>query len=273
MARRKLSTNISKINKTPFLSQHEKDTKIDIVISRQKLTPKKQREKITDIVNWPEVHSEMNLTELFAARVSMMKILKSIKPENSIHKFIGLLKDADAACSDAWAATIVLRGLIASAPEISSYELGLPHQLEQCAILNMEKAVESLTCTLLNPNYLESLRRKSTNNNRHRLTVGRVEKYMKDVNSWKCIGSMLAKEINEGNMQFVRGVLETLEARSISGRDQGEMTDQKSYLTHKEAFMQRIEDRKGIETVMGGLDQEATPVRLIQPAFRILIAS
>lgn len=266
MARHKFGADIKKINRIPFLSQDEKDAKIDALISRKKLIPKKQREKITDFVNWPEVHAEMDLTELFAARVSLMKILKFIKPGHSIHKFVGLLKDADAACSDAWATATVLRSLVASVPEVSSYEPGLPHQLERCTILNMERAVENLTCVLLNPNYLESLRHKSTYNNQHRLTVGRVQKYTKDVKSWKCIGSMLTKEINEGNMQFVRGVLETLEARSISEKDQ-EITNQKSYLAHKEALMQIMEGQKSTDTAMRGSDQGATPVSLIQPVF------
>lgn len=268
MAGHELEAVMKKTGKFPFLSQDEKNTKIDVLISRQKLIPKKQREKTTDFVNWPETHAEMDLTELFAARVSLMKVLKFIKPGHSIHKFIGLFKDADAACSDAWATVIALRSLVASVPKISSYEPGLPHQLERCAILNIERAVGSLTCILLNPNYLESLRRKSTHKNQHKLTVGRVEEYTKDVKSWKCIGSMLTKEINEGNMQFVRGVLETLEARSISGKDQKEMTNQKSYLTHKEALMQIIGGRKGIDTAMRGLDQGATPVSFIQPVFR-----
>lgn len=269
MVRRKYAVEI-KINSSSSLSQAQKDRKIDKINNRPKLIPKGQREKI-QVINWPNAHVEMEFAELVATRVSLMETLKSIKPENNIHKFIGVLNDADTACDDAWEAAVILRGLVAIVPEISPNEPGLPYLLERCAIHNMERAVERLTCILLNPNNLEMLGRVS-NNGKLRSIFEKVKRYMKEARSWKSIGHMLIKGINEGNVQFVRGVLGALEARSVGGKSREEMVDPKSQLLSKEAFMQKMESRKGIDTAMEGLDQGAVPVSLIHSVSGAAIA-
>lgn len=230
--------------------------------NRHKLIPKKQQDKVSVIENWPEVHPEMELTELIAARGSLMETLKSIKPGSSFHKFIGLFNDADAACNDAWAVATTLHSLVASVPEMPSYgtnEPGLSYLLDRSAIRDTEKAVEKLTCMLLAPNNVEILGSISTRISLLKSTVERVERYMGEVRSWKCIGDKLIKGMNEGNEQFIRGVLEALEACCVGGKDREDTIDPRSYLATGTS-MRIMRRHHATDTTMEGLDQEATPV-------------
>lgn len=230
---------------------------------RHKLIPKKQQNKISVIENWPDVHPEMELPELIAARGSLMETLKSIKPGNSFYRFIGLLNDADAACNDAWAVATTLRGLVTSAPEMPSYgtnEPGLSCLLDYCAIREIEKAVKKLTCVLLAPSNVEILGSISTRISLLKSTVERVEQYMGEVRSWKCIGDKLIKGMNEGNEQFIRGVLDALEACYVGGKDREDTVDLKSYLIATGTSTRRMRRHHATDTTMEGLGQEATPV-------------
>lgn len=237
---------------------------VDVIGSnRHKLIPKKQQHKIPVIENWPKVHTEMEIIELIAARGSLMETLKYIKPESNFYKFIFLFNEADAACNDAWTVITTLRGLVTTVPGMPSHgtnEPGLSHPLDRCAILDMEKAVEKLTCMLLAPNNVEILGSISTRISLLRSTVEKVECYTKEVRSWKCIGHILIKGITEGNEQFIKGVLEALEARSVGGKSYEDAIDPKSYLIATKPSTRRTSRHKGIDTTMEGSDQEAIPV-------------
>lgn len=246
------------------LEQKTNGKGVDVISSsRHKLIPKKQQHKIPAIENWPKVHTEMELIELIAARGSLMETLKSIKPESNFYKFIRLFNEADAACNDAWAVITTLRGIVTTVPEMPSYgtnKPGLPYLLDRCVILDIEKAVEKLTCMLLAPNNVKILGNISTRISLLKSTVERVECYTKEVRSWKCIGHILIKGITEGNEQFIKGVLEALEARSVGGKSYEDAIDPKSYLIATEPSTRRMSRHKGIDTMMEELDQEATPV-------------
>lgn len=203
-----------------------------------------------------------------------METLKFIKPESNFYKFIRLFNEADAACNDAWAVITTLRGLVAITPKMPSCgtnEPGLSYLLDRCAILDMEKAVEKLTCILLAPNNVETLGSISTRISLLKSTIERVECYMKEVRSWRRIGYILINGITQGNEQFVKGVLEALEARSVGGKSYEDAIDPKSYLIATEPYTRRTSRHKGIGATIERLDQEATPVSFSYSAFKVEI--
>lgn len=268
---------MNKLRTSAFLSQkEEKEEQTNAVLNqaeyfnRPKLIPMKQQDKISAI-DWPEVHADMGIAELIAARVSLIEALKSLKPEKPPCGLIGLFNDADTACNDVWTATVLLRCLVPSISEMPSCgigEQGLPYLLKNFAILDMEKAVEKLTCELLNPNNSKIFQRSSPLVGQLKSNAKMVGRYTTEAKSWGQIGDMLIKGINEGNTQFVRGALEALEARSAAIKSHEETAESRSHLISRENFIQRMEGQKGLDTAMEGLGQGAIPVCPIQSSIQ-----
>lgn len=270
------AAQIREIEASILLTRSEKDNRIHEIHERSaaakkerkirpKLTPKGKRKEIPAISNWPEPHAEIELAELFVARDSMMTVLNMIKPHNDLYKFVELFRDADSACTTLWATVIALHGMGARMPSSEGFELQIIHSIHYRVISDMEKAVETLTCKLLDPTNPIKLCQNSAHAQYFHTVKSKFKRDTAEVKMWMRIGDMLVKAFNEGNMQFFKGILQTLEVISTNKNNREEILEPKRrYLISKAVFTERMEERNGGGVTGRKVAREPAPVSLIQ---------
>lgn len=248
------------------LSAEEKDKQILQVVekatiaSRPKPVPIKAAQRIEHtrvLTGWPKVHAEMNLQDLIVARGLLMVTLAGKAQVAGMAYIISRFEAADTVCKTLWGTATILRDLISEPTNANIFgpSQGLhviPDLIYRYAIREMERVVEVLTCRML----------YKTRNTSSMKTFGEMEGiaytlHTKQGKGLVMFGDLLLKGIREANMQYVRGILETLGIYSkMMGSEREDPKELRRFLTKKKNYMhhQGIEGRKTEVTGMVGQD-------------------
>lgn len=227
------STKISQDEKQEQLQQLDADW--ETILCRKTLTPNTLKRVFR--VSWPDVHAEMDISELIAARMSVVVTLTDIFGE----QHIGFYKDADSACKALSAAITTLQSFFTSS-EDQQHNLIISQYV--FAITYMESAIELLTCKMLAPTAHENFQRG----------CGQILLRIHSAPYWKNIEKMISREIQEvealvvigdmliggfrgGKWEFVRGILVTV---GVFGSAKGGGNTGRACLLTKADFLKRI---------------------------------
>lgn len=243
-------TKHSKAEKEEELRQLDADW--ETVTSRKTLTPKTKLKRVLDItqlfeVSWPDVHAEMDLNELIAARVSLAVTLAGIFEE----QYISFYKAADSACTALSAVIATLQCLAMSVNDQQKDSIWFLQFVS--ATTHMKYVVELLTCKMLDPTSPQHCRRgggpfllRIHTGSHWKSIEKKISKEVREVQALVMIGDILTTGFKGGQWEFVRGVSETVGVfRSTEGSDIDSSVRQ-IYLLTKAHFLKRIERREDI---------------------------
>lgn len=255
LAKKQLKKAMTKVRK----SRVEKDEQLrqldadwEAVIPRKTLAPKSKRKRALETaqrfeVPWPDVHAEMDLSELITARVSLAVTLTGLFEE----RHIGFYKDADSACTALSAIITTLRSPALSSEDQHRDSIWLSQIM--FVITHMESAVELLTCKMLDPtssqNYLYGggpLLLRIDTGPHWKSIENKIFVEVQTVKTLVVIGDMLVRGIKDGQWEFVRGVLESV---GVFGSTKGNESDTRGiHLLTKTDFLRYIEKREATYT-------------------------
>lgn len=240
----------SRVEKDEQLRQLDADW--EAVIPRKTLAPKTKRKRALETaqcfeVPWPDVHAEMDLSELITARVSLAVTLTGLFEE----QHIGFYKDADSACTALSAIITTLRSPAQSSEDHHNDSIRLSQIM--FATTHMESAVELLTCKMLDPtspqHYLYGggpLLLRIDTGPHWKSIENKISVEVQAVKTLVVIGDMLVRGIKDGQWEFVRGVLESV---GVFGSAKGNESDtRRIHLLTKTDFLRCIEKRKDTYT-------------------------
>lgn len=235
------STKLSQDKKQQQLRQLDADW--ETISCRKTLTPNTSKKLFG--VPWPDVHAEMTLSELIAARASLVVTLADIFEE----QHIGFYKDADSACKTLSTTTTTLQGLFMSS---SAQQQDLILSQYVFATTYMEYAVELLTCKMLDPTSHQNFRRGGgplwlrIHTGPHWKTIEKkMSREIQEVQTLVMIGDMLIRGFKGGQWEFVRGVLVAVGVfGSAKGKGSDENNAGRACLLTKADCLKRIEERE-----------------------------
>lgn len=252
----KKALKLSKDEREQQLKQLDGDW--ETITNRKTLTPKTKLKKGAQTtpmleVPWPEVHAEMDLSDLTAARVSLAVTLTGLFEE----QHIGFYKDADSACTALSVIIITLQSLAMSSEDQQNDSIWLSQFM--LATTHMEFTGETLTCKMLDPPPNRQQYRRGGGSHWPGVRAGpywksienNISGEIQEVQKLVIVGDMLITGFKGGRWDFVRGILETFgvfrSAKGMDVRDGGERNARRTYLPTKEGFLERIERRKGTQ--------------------------
>lgn len=228
------STKFSQDEKQEQLRQLDADW--ETILCRKTLTPNISKKVFK--VSWPDVHAEMDISELIAARMSVAMTLTDIFEE----QHIGFYKDADSACKALSAAITTLQNLFTSS-EDQQQDLTLSQYV--FAITYMESAIELLTCKMLAPTAHQHFQRVGgqiwlrIHSGPHWKNIEKmISREIQEVQTLVVIGDMLIRGFGGEKWEFVRGILVAV---GVFGSTKGQSNARRACLLTKADFLKRIE--------------------------------